>query len=246
MRHTSERTSLPFFGIIAAMKEEVSPLAALLEDKKSSKYAGFSIHMGQLHGVPVVVLECGVGKVNAARGATILLEKFRVDLIINTGSAGGLKEDLCIGDVIVCDKAYYHDVDLTAFGYKLGQLPNMPAVFQADPKLVDQALRGGKSLGLRIFLGSICTADAFVSTNEQLENIRKNFPKAIACEMEGAAVAQICHIYKCPFVILRSLSDIAGVSSNVTFHKFIAKASKNAASLVACLALKSIEHLGKE
>lgn len=240
MNNTHEQELLPRIGIMGAMEEELRYLLALLRDPKLLKHGGFCFHIGKLHEISVIILRCGIGKVNAAAGATILLDRFGVNTIINTGSAGGLRDNLRIGDIIVSTKVHYHDVNLTTFGYEPGQLPGMPAVFKADPDLIQQALKIGQSFESRIFSGAICTGDTFISTPQELEIVRKRFPKALACEMEAAAIAHTCHIYKCPFVIIRSLSDIAGVSSSATFKKFIAEAGKNAASLIESMIFERV------
>ncbi|WP_103328006.1 5'-methylthioadenosine/S-adenosylhomocysteine nucleosidase [Bacteroidetes bacterium endosymbiont of Geopemphigus sp.] len=126
--------------------------------------------------------------------ATILLDHFVVKAVINTGSAGGLKENLHIGDIIISTKVHYHDVDLTAFGCKPGQLLNTPTVFKANLNLIQQALKSGQSFGLPVFSGAICTGDTFISRPQELEIVRKRFPEALACEMEAGAIAHTYHI----------------------------------------------------
>lgn len=119
-------------GIIGAMEEEVTLLRDKIENRQTITIGGSEIYTGQLHGVDVALLKSGIGKVAAAMGATLLLERCQPDVIINTGSAGGLASTLKVGDIVVSDEARYHDADVTAFGYEYGQLPGCPAGFKAD------------------------------------------------------------------------------------------------------------------
>ena len=126
-------------GIIGAMEEEVTLLRDKIENRQTISLGGCEIYTGQLNGTEVALLKSGIGKVAAALGATLLLEHCKPDVIINTGSAGGLAPTLKVGDIVVSDEARYHDADVTAFGYEYGQLPGCPAGFKADDKLIAAA-----------------------------------------------------------------------------------------------------------
>ena len=150
-------------GIIGAMEEEVTLLRDKIENRQTITIGGSEIYTGQLHGVDVALLKSGIGKVAAAMGATLLLERCQPDVIINTGSAGGLASTLKVGDIVVSDEARYHDADVTAFGYEYGQLPGCPAGFKADEKLVAAAESCIKALDLNAVRGLIVSGDAFVN-----------------------------------------------------------------------------------
>ena len=126
-------------GIIGAMEEEVTLLRDKIENRKTLTLGGSEIYTGQLNGTEVALLKSGIGKVAAAMGATLLLEICKPDVIINTGSAGGLASTLKVGDIVISDETRYHDADVTAFGYEYGQLPGCPAGFKADDKLIAAA-----------------------------------------------------------------------------------------------------------
>ncbi|MFS0644177.1 5'-methylthioadenosine/S-adenosylhomocysteine nucleosidase [Siminovitchia sp. 179-K 8D1 HS] len=220
-------------GIIGAMEEEVALLRNKMDNAKTDVIGGFEFTEGLLEGKEAVLLKSGIGKVNAAMSAAILLEKYKPDLVINTGSAGGYNPDLNIGDLVISDEVRHHDVDATAFGYEYGQVPQMPAAYKADPALMEAALKAAeKIMGIRTEQGLIATGDSFMSDPEKVAFVRGKFPDLQAVEMEGAAIAQAAFQFKTPFVIIRSLSDIAGKKSEISFDQFIEKASANSAALV--------------
>lgn len=224
-------------GIIGAMEQEVAALAAMLEDRKTHPHAGSTFHQGRLHGVEVMVLQSGIGKVNAAIGTTLMLEKFQPDAIINTGSAGGFGEGLEIGDIVISSEVRHHDVDVTMFGYEHGQLPNMPAAFLPDEQLVRVARECIRELGeVRVVEGLIATGDVFMACPNLVARTRERFPGMIAAEMEAAAIAQTCHLYGCPFVVTRALSDIAGSDDNhLSFDAFLDKAAEHSTRMVSAM-----------
>lgn len=220
-------------GIIGAMDEEIRILKEKMTDVQTTTVAGCNFHQGELGAKKVTLTMSGIGKVSAAVATTLLLEKFQPDVIINTGSAGGYDTSLNVGDVVISTEVRFHDVDVTAFGYEIGQMAELPAAFYADKKLVDIAQHAAYSLSsLKVIKGLICTGDTFMADPEKAEAARKNFPTMVACEMEAAAVAQVCHQFTVPFVVIRSLSDIAGKKSEVSFEQYLPTAAKNAAVLV--------------
>ncbi|QJQ94391.1 MULTISPECIES: 5'-methylthioadenosine/S-adenosylhomocysteine nucleosidase [Halomonadaceae] len=228
-------------GIIGAMAEEVELLASRLTEHETRQHAGFIFHTGSLHDVKVIILQSGIGKVNAAVGTSQLLDKYQPEAIINTGSAGGFGEDLAIGDVVISSEVRHHDVDVVAFGYDYGQVPRMPAAYLPDPRLVQAARECSKRLDeLRIVEGLIATGDSFMSCPESVKKTRERFPAMLAAEMEAAAIAQTCHLYDCPFVVIRALSDIAGQESDLSFAQFIDQAATHSAALVDAM----VKHLG--
>lgn len=223
-------------AIIGAMAEEVERLASHLENRQTRQHAGSTFYSGHLHGVEVVILQSGIGKVNAAVGTTQLLETYQPDAVINTGSAGGFGADLEVGDVVISSEVRHHDVDAVVFGYEYGQVPQMPAAYVPDPRLVDVARECIEGLGeLRIAEGLICTGDIFMADKAVVAKTRERFPSMLAAEMEAAAIAQTCHLYECPFVVIRALSDIAGKESDLSFQAFIEKAATHSAMMVEAM-----------
>lgn len=226
-------------GIIGAMDEEVAILLKHMTEKKESEIAHCLFIEGKLLGKKVVLLKSGIGKVNAAMATTIMFERFAPDLVINTGSAGGYSETLEIGDVVISTNVLHHDVDATAFDYVYGQVPGMPAVYEADDALIEQAVQAMADLGVRGVRGVIATGDSFMDDPERVSVILKRFKDVIALEMEAAAIAQVCYQYDKPFVIMRALSDIAGKESSLSFEAFLAKAAENSSDLIMTM----IDHM---
>jgi adenosylhomocysteine nucleosidase len=220
-------------GIIGAMDEEVSILKAKLVNVETTIIAGCEFYQGELNGKQVILTKSGIGKVAAAVATSLLLERFQPDTIINTGSAGGYDSSLNVGDIVISTEVRFHDVDLTAFGYEIGQMAQLPPAFEADKALIDVAQEAAQTIkDLNIIQGLICTGDIFMADPQKAEIARNNFPTMAACEMEAAAIAQVCHQFDVPFVIIRSLSDIAGKKSELSFEEFLPVAAKNASILV--------------
>ena len=220
-------------GIIGAMEPEVAILKAKLSNSKKITHAGYNFYQGQIDNSEVVIVQSGIGKVAAALATAILIDKFQPDYVINTGSAGGFDPSLKVGDIIVSSEVRYHDVDLTAFGYEIGQLPANPAAFIPHSTLVTAAQIGIEQLdNINAILGLITTGDTFMTKEADIAKARDNFPAMAAVEMEGAAIAQTCHQFEVPFVVVRSLSDIAGVESPTSFEEYLETASVNSSQLV--------------
>ncbi|MGE7919547.1 5'-methylthioadenosine/S-adenosylhomocysteine nucleosidase [Viridibacillus sp. NPDC093762] len=227
-------------AVIGAMEEEVELLRATLENTTSTTIANSEYTTGTYKGHEVILLKSGIGKVNAGMSTTILLHQFKPDVVINTGSAGGFDENLEVGAVVISDEVRHHDVDATIFGYEMGQVPQMPTAFKADEKLRKVAEEAVAELGEHQFAtGLISTGDSFMNDPERVERVRGHFPQMKAAEMEAAAVAQVCHQFGTPFVVIRALSDIAGKESNISFEEFLPVAAKHSTEIV----LRVIEKL---
>lgn len=224
-------------GIIGAMPQEVARLASLLEGGETHTHVGSTFYSGRLHGVEVVILQSGIGKVNAAVGTTLLLDMYQPDVVINTGSAGGFGEGLEIGDIVVSSEVRHHDVDAVVFGYEHGQVPNMPAAYMPDARLVDLARECVEALGeVRVVEGLIATGDVFMACPNLVAQTRQRFPTMLAAEMEAAAIAQTCHLYGCPFVVIRALSDIPDASDNhLSFEEFLEKAALHSSRMIEAM-----------
>lgn len=223
-------------GIIGAMEPEVAHLISSLTTAKSETIAGIEFVAGQLNGKQVIITRSGIGKVAASVATTLLIEKYAPDAIVNTGSAGGFVDSLAIGDIVVSNEVRYHDVDVTAFGYEVGQMAQQPAAFIPDEKLKTAAMKAIADIGeVNAVEGLICTGDSFICDPARTEEMVKNFPNIAACEMEAAAIAQVCHQFKMPFVIIRSLSDNANDDSAIDFETYLAKAGQHSALMVIAL-----------
>ncbi|MCL2917472.1 5'-methylthioadenosine/S-adenosylhomocysteine nucleosidase [Shewanella litorisediminis] len=223
-------------GIIGAMEPEVAHLIASLETPVISQIAGIEFTQGELNGKQVIVTRSGIGKVAAALATTLLIDKFAPDYVINTGSAGGFVDSLTIGDVVIGSEVRYHDVDVTAFGYEIGQMAQQPAAFLCDARLVDAAKAAVAKLGeVKTVEGLICTGDSFICDPVRTAKMQADFPTMAACEMEGAAIGQVCHQFATPFVVIRSLSDNANNDSPVDFESYLVKAGHHSALMVMAL-----------
>jgi adenosylhomocysteine nucleosidase len=227
-------------GIIGAMEDEVTLLRGQLRNVRAESAGGFEFFTGELEGKPAALLRCGIGKVNAAVGCALLINRFHPQAVINTGSAGGIDPSLNFGDAIISSALAYFDVDVTAFGYAPGQLPAMPPVFEVPEALARRAEEAVDALKQEGILppsfnhirGLIGSGDVFVHEGEYIARLRRHFPDLCAVEMEGAAIAHACFLFGVPALIIRALSDIAGAESPVKFDEFLPVASKHSAEIV--------------
>lgn len=223
-------------GIIGAMEPEVALLKEAIENVTTTEHGPYTFYSGQLQGQEVILVQSGIGKVAAAVATTLLLTHFNPDCVINTGSAGGFDAELEVGDVVISDEVRHHDVDVTAFNYEMGQVPQMPAAFESHPVLIEAAEQSIKQIGdVKVKTGLIATGDSFMCDPVRINQTREHFPTMKAVEMEGAAIAQVCHQLSVPFVVIRSLSDIAGKESPVSFDAYLEKASKYSSQMVMAL-----------
>lgn len=220
-------------GIIGAMAQEVEILQAALTDKTTWEQAGAKFYQGIIDDQEVIVVESGIGKVLASITTSLLIQKYDVDVIINTGSAGGIGQGLAVGDVVLSDQVAYHDVDVTGFGYEYGQLPaGMPLYYEASQGLIQAFEQAAKEAELNTKTGLIVTGDTFVNSSEKVQEILSHFPQALACEMEGAAIAQTARQFNVPFIIIRAMSDTAEEEATQSFDEFIIEAGRRSAEMV--------------
>lgn len=226
-------------GIIGAMAEEVQAILDLMKIQETQEKLDYKYHVGTIAGKDCVVVQGGVGKVNAAISATLLFENYHPEILINIGSAGGLSLKQEVGDVVVSSLVGYHDVDVTAFDYAYGQMAGSPCLFEADLHLVHKTQEVLAENNIPAHTGLIVSGDMFVAREDQVEHIKQHFPQALCAEMEAAAIAQVCHVYQVPFIITRSLSDIFGKGNNETqFDEYLLKASKASARMCYSLVEK--------
>ncbi|MFS5234689.1 5'-methylthioadenosine/adenosylhomocysteine nucleosidase [Streptococcus agalactiae] len=219
-------------GIIAAMEEELKLLVENLEDKSQETVLSNVYYSGRYGEHELVLVQSGVGKVMSAMSVAILVESFKVDAIINTGSAGAVATGLNVGDVVVADTLVYHDVDLTAFGYDYGQISMQPLYFHSDKTFVStfEAVLSKEEMTSKV--GLIATGDSFIAGQEKIDVIKGHFPQVLAVEMEGAAIAQAAQATGKPFVVVRAMSDTAAHDANITFDEFIIEAGKRSAQVL--------------
>ncbi|MEC1773718.1 5'-methylthioadenosine/S-adenosylhomocysteine nucleosidase [Schinkia azotoformans] len=220
-------------GIIGAMDEEVAILKEKIENREDLTIGKSEFSIGKINNIDVVLLKSGIGKVNAAVGTTLLLDHFKPDYVLNTGSAGGYHTELNVGDIVISTDVRHHDVDVTVFGYEYGQVPQMPPGFTPDVRLIEKAEKAAAGItDIKVAKGLIVTGDSFMDDPVRVDFVRGKFTDVYAVEMEAAAIAQVCHLFNVPFVIIRALSDIAGKDSDVSFDKFLEKAALHSATLI--------------
>ena len=209
-------------GIIGAMEVEVAILKEKMEDVRIIKKASMDFYEGILAGKKVVVVRSGIGKVNAGICAQILADVFSVDAIINTGIAGSLNKNINIGDIVLSTDVVQHDMDATGFGYRKGQIPQMPVFFfNADDNLRRLAAEVCKEVNpdIQVFEGRIASGDQFVCDQDVKNRIVSEF-SAYATEMEGAAIGQAAYLNEIPFLVVRAISDKAGGSAQMDYSEF--------------------------
>lgn len=222
------------YGIIGAMDEEVEVLEKEMKVHLEKEIAGLHFFQGLLEGKTVVLVRSGIGKVNAAVCAQILISEFKVEKIINTGVAGAIGEDLDILDIVVSTELQQYDVDAREFGYQLGEIPRMAtSIFVSHPSLVEKAYaKGVKRFGEKeVTKGKIVSGDTFVSSSSMKHRLEKEF-RARCTEMEGASIAQTCYMNRIPFVVIRTMSDKADGSANDNYKTFVEKAAFRSKELV--------------
>ena len=220
-------------GIIGAMDQEVKILKEKMSAPISWERAGVLFVSGTLGKHDVIVVRSGIGKVAASVTTSLLIQQYGVNMVINTGSAGGIGEGLQVGDVVFSEKLAYFDVDVTGFGYEYGQLPaGMPLYFEASQYIIDEMKKAAQKTGQQVRSGLIVTGDSFVNSPEKIAEIKSHFPEALACEMEGAAIAQTARQFNIPFLIVRAISDTADHQATMSFDEFIDEDGKRSAEMV--------------
>ena len=221
-------------GIIGAMDIEVDSLKNEMENPAINIIAGMDFYEGVIGGKDVVVVKCGIGKVNAAMCTQILADRYNVDAVINTGVAGSLNNDIDICDIVISTVAQEHDMDVTALGYEKGIIPDMDvSIFEADRKLVELTKKSAKEAGLdvKVFEGKVVSGDQFISTHEKQTSLKNSFGGDCA-EMEGAAIAHVASLNNIPFLVIRAISDKADGGAHMDYPTFEKKAAANSILLL--------------
>lgn len=220
------------FGIICAMPEEIKELTAKLSDKQEKEIGGKSYLFGKISNQDVVLVESGIGKVEAGITTEHLITDWEADVVINSGSAGGIGEGLHVGDIVISTETAYHDVDATAFNYRYGQLPGKEPRFKASDQWGQALEKAGEKTGLNVKRGLIVSGDQFIASSEAIKKILNNFPDALSSEMEGAAVGQVATDHQIPYVVVRAMSDTGDEDAGVSFDDFIIDAGKRSANML--------------
>ncbi|ADD79790.1 5'-methylthioadenosine/adenosylhomocysteine nucleosidase [Candidatus Riesia pediculicola] len=199
-------------AIICSMKEEISYLEEYIKKSSILRLGKIRLHFGKIKNVSFFLLISGIGKVFSSMATTWLINKISPDIIMNFGIMGGLKE-LKIGDMVISKKTCYYDFDLSCFGYEIGQVPELPKFFYSDTNLIRAAKDSVKSLNFNCVIGTTCSGDRFIFGKRKSDFFHNFFPEAVGVDMEGAAIAQVCHLFSIPFVSIRSISDIINQSN---------------------------------
>ncbi len=226
------KTSCSVIGLIGALDEEIEQLVSRLQNHQTEKRAGTVFHIGSLESFQVVLCKSGVGKVNAAICTQLLIDHYDADAIWFTGVAGALDPRLTIGDIVISTECMQHDVDASALGFPRGVIPyESHSLFAADQTLIEAAVKAGKSLETNVYKGRILSGDQFIADEEVVRSLHEQF-NGMCTEMEGAAVAQVCHKNEIPFVIIRSISDRADGSADVNFTEFVRLAAAQSCAMI--------------
>lgn len=228
-------------GIVGAMDVEVAKLKEMLQNIEVYEKAGMTFVKGELFGKDVVVVRSGVGKVNASICTQILVDKFDVDYVINTGIAGSLHAEINIGDIVLSKDALQHDMDATGFGYKVGVIPQMKeSTFVADERLVSIAKKCCEEniTDIKAYVGRVVSGDQFISDKSKKQWLLDTF-EGYCTEMEGAAIAQAAYLNNVPFLIIRAISDKADDTATMDYPEFEALAIEHSVKLL-CEMVKNI------
>lgn len=222
-------------GIIAAMHLECDFFRQQIKNISHDQYLDIKISQGEWSDHQVCLMESGIGKVNATLATEAMIRAFKPDLVINTGSAGGIKTGTQVGDFVFADQVCHHDVDVSPIGFEYGELPRLPVYYPVKKKWLKLLNQVANELNDRHHTGTIATGESFIYKDSQVKIIKDRFNQVLACEMEAAAVAQVCHMHQTDFLVLRNLSDIAGEDAQTNFNQYIEQAGLKSTELVFAL-----------
>ena len=216
-------------GIVFAMKEELDELLKKLRLVKEYQIFDLVFYECKYKNIECILVESGIGKVNAARSTQILIDNMKVDCIFNIGVAGGVSDKLNVGDIVIGDKLVQHDFDLTAFNHNKGYIPNVGDFIHSDDYLISLATSCMNDGDYNILLGTIASGDIFCTEEKMSQKIATKF-NALCVEMEGASIAQVCYLSHIPFLVIRSISDTPNGNNQVTYEEFLKTSSANVAT----------------
>lgn len=221
------------FGIISAMTEELELLLKEMNIEEKTAKANMTFYKGTLGDKNIIAVVCGIGKVNAAICSQILISEYKVSSIINVGVAGGIGKDIYPGDVVIGTDLVEHDMDTSAFGDPVGQIPRLNTFsFKCDENLVKAALNAANEIKeINSFTGRIVSGDQFIANIDKIKWLSETFD-AISCEMEGASIAHVCYLNNIPCVVIRSISDNANNGAHMDYEKFMPIAIRNSTTIL--------------
>lgn len=222
-------------GIIVAMKEELEEILKIMNNINKKEIYNIQYFEGSINTTDIIIVESGVGKVNAARITQILIDKLEVKEIINVGSAGALNEELNIGDIVIADKLVQHDFDITAFNHNKGYITGVGDYIQTDKRLIEKFINLASKIENKTYeirVGTIASGDIFCTDTKMKDKIQEKFD-ADCVEMEGAAIAQVCYLDKVPFIVIRSISDTPNGNNAIVFDEFVKLAAKRCSEILA-------------
>ena len=224
---------MKYIGIIAAMNEEIDSIKKLMTNVTIKNIFEVEFIIGRIHSKDVVLVKCGVGKVNAARTTQILIDNYKPEYIINVGTAGGLKDDIEIGDVVIADKLVQHDFDITADGHEKGYISHLGKYFYSNKDLINRTEKIMKNLNenFNAYIGTIATGDVFVQDLNIKKRIQNEF-NPYCTEMEGAAIAQVCTLDNIPFIVIRAISDKPNGNNGIDFETYLEMACERYAKFI--------------
>ncbi|AAM67768.1 5'-methylthioadenosine/adenosylhomocysteine nucleosidase [Buchnera aphidicola] len=225
-------------GIIGAIEQEIRKIKEIINNLKIKKIGNIKIYTGTFKKIEIFLILSGIGKVSASMSTTISINLFQPDFIINSGSAGSLNACLKIGDIIIPKKTCYYDVDLTNFGYSKGQIPEYPQTFKTNKNLREILKEIAVEFKFKFLTGLLVTGDSFIRKSNCIKKIKNQFSSAIGVDMESTAIGQVCHNFKIPFIIIKSISDLSDNNATSHFEKNIPIASLKSSKLVKLLLKK--------
>ena len=216
-----------YVGIIAAMPEEMEAIKTKMNNLKEINIFNLKFFEGKIGKQKIILVKCGVGKVNAARTTQVMIDKFDLEYIINIGSAGSINDDVKYGDIVIGKYVLQHDFDITAFGHEKGYISNIGVKLESNAKLIkrcEYVIKNMKNNDYKCVVGTIATGDIFCTSKKMKDKIRTKFD-ADCVEMEGAAIAQVAYLSNTPFIIIRSISDTPNEENQIDFNKYLKMAS---------------------
>ncbi len=222
------------YGIITAMKEEMQEIKKIMTNVEEQQIYELTFLKGRINEKGVILVEAGIGKVNAARVTQVLIDKFEVCAIINVGVAGTAKDELNMGDIVIGERVVQHDFDITAFGHPKGFISNVGQFIESDKQLLSkmrQTIEKFNGREFKIKIGVVASGDIFCTDPRMKDKIRNKFD-ADAIEMEGAAIAQVCKLDNIPFIIIRSISDNPNLNNVITYEEYLSMATKRCANII--------------
>ena len=231
-------------GIIVATDEELIEIKNIMDTFEERDIYELTFVKGKINGKKVIVVKCGIGKVNAARTTQILIDNFKISKIINIGAAGGINLELKIQDIVIGEKIVQYDFDTSSVGdYEKGEIQGVGKYIRSDLELINickKVLKKRVDNSINVVIGTIATADIFCSDPEMAKKVRDEF-EADCVEMEGAAVAQVCYLDKVPFLVIRGISDTPNGNNEMDYYTYCHMAAKHAAEFLQDLLWEDID-----